>query len=51
MRFLMFIGLTVGGAVGWWIGSYVGIWTAFLVSTIGSLGGVYLVYRLGRGYL
>jgi hypothetical protein len=33
----MFVGLTVGGAIGWWIGSYGGIGTALIVSTIGSL--------------
>ena len=51
MRLLMFVGLTVGGAIGWWIGSYVGIGTALLVSTVGSLAGVYGVYRLTRNYL
>jgi hypothetical protein len=47
----MFVGLTVGGAIGWWIGSYVGIGTALLVSTVGSLAGIYVVYRLTRDYL
>jgi len=51
MRLLMFVGLTVGGAIGWWIGSYVGIGTALLVSTVGSLAGIYIVYRLTRDYL
>ena len=51
MRFLIFIGLTVGSVVGWWIGSYVGIGTAFLLSTVGSLAGVHVVCRLVRDYL
>ncbi len=51
IRFVMFVGLTIGGGIGWWIGSYVGIWTALLVSTIGSLAGIYVVYRLTRDYL
>jgi hypothetical protein len=51
MRLLMFAGLTIGGAIGWWIGSYGGIWTGLVVSTIGSAAGVYVVYRLTRDYL
>ena len=51
MRLLMFVGMTVGGAVGWWIGSYAGIWAALVVSGVGSLAGVYVVYRLTRKYL
>ena len=51
MRLLMFVGMTVGGAVGWWLGSYGGIWMALVVSAIGSLAGVYVVYRLTRDYL
>jgi hypothetical protein len=51
MRFLYFAAITVGGAVGWWIGSYEGIMTALIVSTLGSLVGIYLVYRLARDHL
>ena len=35
----MFIGITVGGGVGWWIGSAGGMWMAFLAGTAGSIGG------------
>ena len=51
MRFLMFVGLTVGGAIGWWIGSYGGIWVALVASTAGSFAGIYVVYRLTKDYL
>lgn len=51
MRLLMFVGLAIGGAIGWWIGSKVGIFTALAVSTVGSLVGIYGAYRLGREYL
>jgi hypothetical protein len=51
MRFLMFVGMTVGGSVGWWIGGYVGIWTAMLASGVGSVLGIYVVYRLTKDYL
>ncbi len=44
-RLLMFVGMTLGGYVGWWAGDYVGleIMGTFLVSTLGSFAGVYLV--------
>lgn len=42
MRFLAkLIGSTIGGWIGWTLGSYVGIMTAFVVSTIGSVVGWY----------
>ena len=31
---LMFLGATVGSAIGWWIGARVGIMTAFVVSMV-----------------
>ena len=46
----MFIALNVGGAVGWWAGEKVGIWTALLASGVGSIAGVWLVWRY-RDYL
>ncbi len=51
VRLLYFAGISVGGAVGWWVGSYEGFWTAMIVSTLGSLVGVYAAYRLTRDYL
>jgi hypothetical protein len=51
MRFVMCIGMTVGGTIGWWLGDYGGIWTAFLASAVGSFAGVCVVYRLTRDYL
>jgi hypothetical protein len=45
-----FIGATLGGALGWWVGSVVGIMTAFFLSTIGTGIGVYLARRLADHY-
>ncbi len=47
-RLLMFTGTTVGGYVGWWAGDYVGLGLmgAFLVSSLGSLVGIYLAWRV-----
>lgn len=42
---------TVFGAVGWWIGEYFGFTTAFVLSTVGSLVGVYAGIKIARNYL
>jgi hypothetical protein len=46
----IFVGLTVLGWVGWWIGSKIGLMTAFVVSGIGSMVGVYVGWRINRDY-
>ncbi|MBN2584418.1 MAG: hypothetical protein JXL80_15260 [Planctomycetes bacterium] len=52
MRSVMFIGLFVGSAIGWWAGNhYLGIWGGLAGSTVGGFAGIYLVYRLTRDYL
>ena len=48
----IFIGMTIGGYVGWWAGDYfgLGLMTTFLFSTLGSAIGVYVAWRLMRDY-
>jgi len=52
-RLLIFIGMALGGYVGWWAGDYMGLDVigAFLVSSLGSAAGVYLAWRIMRDYL
>jgi outer membrane lipoprotein SlyB len=52
-RLLIFIGMIVGGYVGWFAGDYMGLglMTTFLVSTLGSIAGVYVGWRIMRDYL
>ena len=52
-RLTMFIGMTVGGAVGWWAGECLGLglMATFLVSSLGSLLGIYGVWWILREYL
>jgi uncharacterized membrane protein YfcA len=52
-RLLMFIGMTLGGYAGWWVGDYFGLelMTTFLVSTLGSAVGIYVAWRIARDYL
>jgi len=46
-----FIGATILGAIGWWIGDLVGFMTAFILSTIASGIGLYAGRRIARDYL
>ena len=41
---------TIGGAVGWWLGDFVGMFTAFVLSTIGSGFGIYYARKISREY-
>lgn len=42
----IFIGLTVVSSLGWWLGSFVGFGTAFALSSVGSILGVYAGWRI-----
>lgn len=48
---LGFVGATLLGAGGWWIGEHVGVMTAFILSTVGSGAGLYFGRRLAREHL
>ena len=52
-RLPIFVGMIVGGYIGWWAGDYLGfgLMTTFLISSAGSMGGVYLAWRLVRDFL
>ena len=50
-KLCIFIGMTVLGWVGWWIGGKIGFMTAFVLSGIGSMAGVYVGWRINRDYL
>ena len=51
MKLCIFVGLNVGGYVGWTFGEHIGFMTAFFVSGLGSLIGVYAGWRFAREYL
>ena len=52
-RMMIFVGMTLGGWVGWWAGDYVGLelMGTFLVSSLGSFAGVYVAWRVMKDYL
>lgn len=48
MRLLIFVGMTIGGYVGWEVADRFGILIAFIVSGIGSILGVIGGWWLAR---
>ena len=51
MKFLIFIGINVGGYAGWELAEPYGLLAAFIVSGIGSMAGVYAGWWVARRYL
>jgi hypothetical protein len=45
------IGMTIGGWIGWAAGALVSIFTAFILSMVGTGLGLYAIRRLTKGYL
>lgn len=45
------IGSTAGGALGWWLGDYVGLMTAVMLSALGTGAGLYAARRLVSEFL
>jgi hypothetical protein len=52
-RKIFYIGMILGGWVGWWAGDYVGLGLmgTLLVSSLGSLAGICLTWWLVKDYL
>ncbi len=51
MKFLIFIGINVGGAIGWALAERFGLLAAFIASGIGSAFGVYAGWWVAQRYL
>ena len=49
-KLLSFLGATVGGAVGWWLGEGFGMMTAFMLSMVGTGVGVYYGRRIASRF-
>ncbi len=50
-KLIGWVGATIGGGIGWWLGARVGIMTAFMVSTVGTGVGWYVARRYFSDYL
>jgi uncharacterized membrane protein YjjP (DUF1212 family) len=48
---IVLISSTVFSALGWWIGDFIGMGTAFVLSIVGTAVGVYLGRRFVQDYL
>ena len=48
MKLLIFVGINVFGAFGWWLGEPFGLLTAFIAGGIGSILGVYIGWAVAR---
>ena len=49
--FLNLVGMTVGGWIGWQLGALVSVFTAFVVSTVGTGLGLYAAQRVMKRLL
>jgi hypothetical protein len=49
-KLLYVVGATVGSGIGWWLGEFVGMGTAFFLSAIGTGVGIYVARRVNRDY-
>lgn len=50
-RMIALICVTILGWLGWWLGGYVGLMTAFFVSVVTSAVGWYIGTRIAQEYL
>jgi hypothetical protein len=49
-KLLIFLGLSVGGWIGWAVGAPFGMFAAFMLSIVGTGLGLYLGRRIARDY-
>jgi hypothetical protein len=49
-KLFSFIGATIGGYAGWFVGAKVGITTAFILSMVGTGIGIYYGRRIAANY-
>lgn len=49
-KLCIFLGVTILSSVGWWLGAFVGVGTAYTLSGVGSLLGVYVGWRINQEY-
>jgi hypothetical protein len=49
-KLLLFLGTTLGGWLGYWLGDALGVMTAYWLSGLGSLLGIYVGWKLNHEY-
>lgn len=46
IKLLCWISVFVGGTIGWWLGARFGFGWAFILSSIGSIAGVFVGWKI-----
>ena len=49
-KVLILLAATIGGSIGWWLGAFIGMMTAFFMSCVGMAAGVYIARRWASQY-
>ncbi len=49
-KLFSFLGATIGGYAGWFLGARIGFTTAFMLSMVGTGVGIYYGRRIARNY-
>jgi uncharacterized protein YcfJ len=51
-KLLIWIGIFVGGWIGWWLGTKLGFefFGAFMISSVGSIAGVFIGWKIAQEY-
>ena len=50
-KIIVIVTTTILSALGWWLGAFIGIFTAFTLSMVGTGFGVYFGRKFVRDYL
>jgi len=50
-KICLFVFITLGGSLGWWLGDSFGVMTAYCISVLGSVAGVLVGCAFNRRYL
>ncbi len=50
-KIVMMASVTIFGGLGWWLGEDIGMMTAFMISTVGSLVGVVAGWWFNKTWL
>lgn len=50
-KVLLLAGATLGGALGWWLGSFIGIMTAYAASVVFTALGIFIARLIMINYL
>ena len=48
---IVLIGISIGGGVGWWLGSLIGFTTAIILSSIGSGFGLFYTRKILKDHM